>query len=157
MDEEHAVNLHNGVQCPQQLAVSAVAPKARSHLEKSKRWLFPARLVGGRGAFDRGVAQVCRSRGDERGVLARRYVPQISQHPHDFMVAEQLVHRTAGAGRVLLQPLQQIERLRRIWPAIDDVAELNQMRASTCPAQSLVEKTGGFQNLDAAMVPPVNV
>ena len=124
---------------------------------KPSRGAFGDRCAGRLGALDVVGTHLFRPRRDERCVLSRRRVPQISKKAHHLVVAEQRVHGPARPLRVLLHRVQQVERLERIGAAIDHVAELDEVRAPAHPALAIVDETRRTQDLDEAIVGAVHV
>ena len=73
------------------------------------------------------------------------------------MVAEQHVNAAAGRLGLALEPPEKVERLARIGAAIDDVAELHEVRRAAGPAAVRVDHARDCEDLDITIVRAVNV
>ena len=95
--------------------------------------------------------------GGERRVLAWRREPQIAEHAHDLVIPEQRVHGAAGARGLLVETLEQVERLPRVRTAVDDIAQLDEVGLSGRPPQPGVDDLRRTENRDQPIVGAVHI
>jgi hypothetical protein len=67
------------------------------------------------------------------------------------------MHGAASAFGFAFQAPQQIERGARVGPAIDDIAELHQVRRATHPMRFVVHQVDGFQNVGESIERAVDI
>ncbi len=156
--EQHAVDLHDTVQRPQPLAVRPLAPERDAHLDGSeRRFLQQLLALLRRCRLDEPLPDLFRSGGGERRVLAWRREPQIAEHAHDLVIPQQRVHGAARARGVLAETLEQVERLPRVRTAVDDIAQLDEMRFSGRPPQPGVDDLRRTENRDQPIVGAMHI
>ena len=174
MQEDDAIDLHHRVALAKPAAVLAVGPEREHQFDEADRRLFEK--PGPESRFREGLTGCLRSRsgaGDEhaivalaqlfrsvcaeRRILAGADVPQVSEHPHRLVVAEQRVNAAPRPRGLAFQPPQQIERPARVGTAIQDVTRLNEDGATAGPALAGVDEARYPQNRDEAVVCTVHV
>ena len=156
-----AVDRHRGGQLTQPAAVLTVAAERLTHLDEPRRRLRERQIALGLARelqrLEIQIAPLFRVRRRERRVLTGDRQAQVTEHPRRFVIAEQDVDLTAGGRRLALETPDEIQRSPGIAAAIDEVAELDEMRGAAAPMTTAVDDTGGLQNLQQSIVGAVHI
>ena len=152
MHEDDAVDLDHRVALAKPPAVLAVGREREHQLDEAERRLLLRNLArkvssekGSTGCLRLSsgpvqehaivaFAQLFRSVRAERRILSGADVPQVPEHPHRLVVAEQGVNAPARPRGLAFQPPQQIERPARVGAPVEDVARLDEDGAPAGPA-----------------------
>ena len=90
-------------------------------------------------------------------VFPGAHVAQVADDIHDLVVAEQDMHGTARGARLALEPHEQVEHAPRVGPAVDEVAEADEVGVRTAPAQRAVHDALGTKQRNQLVEGAVNV
>ena len=174
VNKDRAVDLDHRVVLAEPAAVLALGSERDLHLDPTERRLVEEagaegglveRLIGGfrasgRIAQNRAIVPLAQLLGvgrPEGRVLPGADVPQVAQHPHDLVIAEQDVHASAGLRGLTLHAAQEIQCPARVRSAVQHVARLHEDGASAGPVLAAVDESCCSQNRDEAVVGAVYV
>src|SRR4029079_5750256 len=165
MQEQDAVDARDRRALPHPGAVLTLGLEREAHLEAAERdflhELFAIhrrieRLPLGLGVLLRfsaehaqgALAKIGRIPVLERIGLALAHIAPVGDEPHQLVIPKQRIHAATRALCLALQLPQQVERLSRVRPTVEDVAGLHQYRLLAAPAVAVVDDARGTKNRD---------
>ena len=93
----------------------------------------------------------------KRGVLGLRHVAQVADEIHRLMVADEDVNPAAGIHGLGFEPHQQVHGVARARPAVENIADDNEMGCATRPRHLLVDDACALHRFDHGRVRAVHV